>query len=103
MFHRNRLSVSGHYHRGSTNLRQFFPCNVGFVEPQLLRFLDHNREVSWTVRRNFVVASYKRRSRLPESLRCERSDPVQILWRLSLGIEEPAYRDKAFDQVRSGY
>src|SRR5713226_2715001 len=101
MFYRNSVPVRGHYHRWSTDLCQLFLCNVGFVEPQSLRFLQHNREVSRTVRGDFVVAFHQRRCSFPEGLWRERSDPVQIFRRLSVGIEEPTYANKAFDQVRS--
>src|SRR2546427_7209326 len=101
MFYWNRVSVCGHYQRWSTNFCQVFRCNVRFVEPQPLRFLEHNWEVSGTVRGAFVVAPYKSRHAFPEGLWSERSDPVQIFRRLGVGVEEPAATNKTLDQVRS--
>src|SRR2546422_7686247 len=101
MFYWNRVSVCGHYQRWSTNFCQVFRCNVRFVEPQPLCFLEYNREVSGAVGGAFVVAPYKSRHVFPEGLLCEGSDPVQIFWRLGAGIEEPADTNKTLDQVRS--
>src|SRR2546428_309022 len=44
---------------------------LGSLSHRILRFLDHNREVTGTVRGDFIVASDERRSRFPEGLWCE--------------------------------
>src|SRR2546428_13701421 len=96
-----RVSFCGHSQRGTAIVGEVLRCNVRFVEPQPLRFLEHMWEVSGPVRGAFVVAPCKSRHAFPEGLWSERSDPVQIFRRLGVGVEEPAATNKTLDQVRS--